>query len=96
MYQPTTKVADGKERINVFELVIKECLWKIAHIQTEHDIMRSSSLCLCLLLVCIYQTAYSGRRLRPRILLEGDGINFPRRTLSKTQAANCVSSMILI
>ena len=46
-----------------------------------------SSLKYCLLLVCAIQTTFA---VRPG-LLEGDGINFPRRTLSRTQAANCVS-----
>ena len=57
--------------------------------------MRVSAISICLLLVCIYRTANAGRRLRPRIL-EGEGINFPRRTLSKTQAANCVSSIFSV
>ena len=57
--------------------------------------MRIPAINICLLLVCTYRTAYAARRhSRPR-LSEGEGINFPRKTLPKTQAANSVSSILI-
>ena len=57
--------------------------------------MRILSFNLCLLLlVCVYRNAYAARRFRFSPLA-GDGINFPRRTLTKTQAANFVSSILI-
>ena len=50
-----------------------------------------------LLVVGLYLSdcAYAARRhSRPR-LSEGEGINFPRKTLPKTQAANSVSSILI-
>ena len=86
MYEQTTKVAAGKERNHVFELV-----------QQEHVTMRSSILYHCLLLVCINLvdvSAYSGRShtYSTSSPLEGDSIKFPRKPLTKTQAAYYVSS----
>ena len=64
------------------------------YISKSNVSMSISFFSICLLLVCVYTTADAGRRHRPR-LSEGDGINFPRRTLSKSQMAKCVSSILV-
>ena len=60
------------------------------YISKSNVSMSISFFNICLLLVCVYKTADAGRRLS-----EGDGINFPRRTLSKSQMARCVSSILV-
>ena len=54
--------------------------------------MSNTSVVLLLTLCLLWQqTEATGRLIRTRKLEEGDGINFPRRPLSKTEAEQFVS-----